>query len=716
MDTVSGHIEHVVYTQPENGFTVARLKEPHKKSLTTIVGHLPSVRAGESITCKGEWKRHPQHGAQFEIDSFSIDSPSTVLGIKKYLESGLIKGIGPTYAERIVDRFKEETLKVIDLTPEILLQIPGIGEKRIRIIKECWKNQRSIRQVMIFLQSHGVSPCFAQKIFKRYGESAIEKVKENPYELAKEVTGIGFKSADAIAKALGYEKEHPKRLASGLEYILWELSNEGHTCYPKELLLQKAESILEVKAAPIEEIYLSMVAKNELIEKEMGGTLFAWHRIFYFYEQSIAEEIKRLKFSSSTIRPIDQAKALSWVEEKLYIQFAEEQKNALLTSLKEKLHIITGCPGTGKSTITTAILAILSKVTNQIFLCAPTGRAAKRLTQITRKKAHTIHSLLEFDFQNGGFKRNHKNFLECDLIIIDEASMIDTFLLYSLLKAIPDSAKVLFIGDIDQLPSVGPGHLLKDLISSQVIAVTRLNEIFRQAAGSKIILNAHKINQGEFPLISNQDWSDFHFYEEEEPEKIVSKILQLVQKDLPEKRFFDPIKDIQVLSPMRKGPIGINHLNYILQKHLNPSNKPFFHEGRSLHIDDKVMQIRNNYTKKIYNGDVGRITDIDLAENILTVNFDEAYVEYDFSELDELVLAYAVSVHKYQGSECPCIVMPIHTSHFMLLYRNLLYTGVTRGKKFVALVGTKKAIAIAVKNAKVLQRYTGLVEPLKKIN
>jgi exodeoxyribonuclease V alpha subunit len=709
-EELTGYIEAIVFAQPENGFTVARLQEAQKKEQTVIVGYLPSLQPGESISCKGVWKVHPSHGRQFEVSDYAVETPSDVIGIQKYLESGLVKGIGPVYAKKIVDRFGADTLRVIDQAPERLLGIAGLGEKKIDKLVECWRTQRSIREVMIFLRAHGVSPAYAQRIYKTYGDESIEKVKENPYNLAKDVFGMGFKLADAVAVKLGFALHSPERLAAGIEFVLWELSGEGHTCYPLSDFLPLAKQALEVEIPLIEKEVSALIAKDRLAKK---GEMI-WLKVFFAYEAGIANDLMRLCHSAQSIRSIDAVKAADWVEEKLQIHFAGQQKEAIVRALTDKVHIITGGPGTGKSTITNGILRVAEKLTSKILLAAPTGRAAKRLAQITHRKAFTIHALLEMDFASGGFKRGRDNPLDCELLIIDEASMIDTPLLFSLLRAIKSNARLLFVGDIDQLPSVGAGTVLRDVIQSELAGVTRLTEIFRQAKGSRIITNAHRINQGEFPSLSNPPESDFHYIEAESPEAIRQVILRLVEQEIPEKWKFDPIEEIQVLSPMKKGLIGSEMLNDALQALLNPSEKPLFRAGRKFHVKDKVMQIRNNYDKKVYNGDIGRIESIDAAEQKTIVSFDEKDVEYDFSDLDELVLAYATSVHKYQGSECPCIVMPIHTSHFKLLHRNLLYTAVTRGKKQVYLVGTKKAIAIAIRNDQVQKRYTGLETALKE--
>ena len=713
MDELFGFIENIVFSQPENGFTVARLKDPAKKELITIIGYIPSLQPGETVLCKGEWKMHPHHGRQFEVKEHSIEAPKDVMGIRKYLESGLVKGLGPVYAEKIVNTFGRNTLKVLDETPQQLLEIRGIGKKRLEKITQSWQDRRSIRSVMIFLRAHGVNPSYAQKIYKKYGDDSIERVKENPYRLAKDVFGIGFKTADTIAEHLGLKKDSPERIEAGIEHTLWELSGEGHTCFPVEELIVESKKILEVEKPLIQQRIQRLIHAESLYQKTSEKKSFVWIGPLFYYEQAIAKELARLKKSLPTIRSVHLDKAVEWVQKQLNIELAQEQQAGVEAGISEKVHIITGGPGTGKTTITQAILTITQKITDKIILAAPTGRAAKRLGQITFKKAYTIHGLLEFDFATGKFKRDETNRLHADLIIVDEASMIDTQLMFHLLRAIQHRTRILFIGDIDQLPSIGPGYVLKDLIASETLGVTRLKEIFRQAKGSKIIVNAHKINHGEIPILTNLAWSDFQFFEEEDIEKIHAKILQLVSTDIPGTWKFDPIRSTQVLSPMKKGMIGIENLNHSLQQILNPSKTPFFRGGRRFHVKDKVMQTRNNYDKNVYNGDVGIIHSIDTTEQAMGIEFDGKLLEYDFSELDEIVLAYAVSVHKYQGSECPCIVMPVHTCHFKLLYRNLLYTAVTRGKKKVLIVGSKKAMAIAINNDQVLKRYTGLKEAMQ---
>ena len=711
MDQLQGYIERITYQNPENGFTVAQLQAPHQKDLICLVGTLPALQPGETVLCLGEWKSHHVHGKQFVVQEYQLKAPSDVLGIRKYLGSGLIKGIGPRFAERIVDLFGSDTLKIIDLSPERLLEVEGIGKKRVKQITTCWQEQKSIRDVMVFLQTYEVSPSFAQKIYKRYGDKSIAIVKENPYALARDIFGVGFKTADKLASKLGIAKDSPQRIDAGIEYVLMQLSEEGHVCFPRNEFLTVSEELLEVNAALVSARIHSLAQEERIeIDKQVfEGELreFIWGKNFYLAERGIAREIERLCRHASTLRSVDVEKATQWVQAKLGIELASQQKSALAMALTDKIQIITGGPGTGKSTITKAILAITEKLTSKILLAAPTGKAAKRMTEITGQKATTIHSLLEFDLR-GGFKKGRENKLECDLVIIDEASMIDTYLMFCLLRAVPSEARVILIGDINQLPSVGPGNVLKDLIASKCLPMTALTEIFRQAAGSRIITNAHKINEGLFPELSNHSDSDFFFLEALTPEEVLQNIVALVTHRLPKKYQFHPLQDIQVLAPMKKGLIGTENLNLVLQEALNKQVSPLFRNGKKFLIGDKVMQIRNDYEREVFNGDVGTIIDIDFTEQQVAVLMDDREVIYDYSDLDELVLAYAVSVHKFQGSECPCVVIPVDTSHFKLLHRNLLYTGITRGKKMVVIVGTKKAVALAVKNDEVKRRHTGL--------
>jgi exodeoxyribonuclease V alpha subunit len=702
---IKGTVTHIVYAGAENGFTVARLQTQDEPDPIVIVGSLPSLQPGESLLCQGSWKKHAQHGKQFEVTSFESCIPSDLVGIQKYLESGMIKGIGPKYAKKIIAKFGINTLKIIDTEPHRLSEIEGIGSKRREQILTCWKEQHAIRKVMIFLRGHEISTNYAHKIYKAYGDKSVELVQQDPFSLIRTIPGIGFKTADKVAFSVGFAKESPHRVDAGIEHIFLELSGEGHTCYPEKDFVKLAGEILEIPTEIIEN-RISFLLQNKSLYKEDDKL---WIYTYYHIEQGIAREIKRIQEGSSSLRQIDEEKALSWVQEKLHLTLAKEQAEAVALGFSQKLLIITGGPGTGKSTITKAILRISEKLTSKILLAAPTGRAAKRMSEITHKKAFTIHSILEMDFTSNQFKRNERNPLSCDLLIIDEASMIDTKLMYSLLKAVPNTCRVIFIGDVDQLPSVGAGSVLKDLIESETLPVSRLKRIFRQAANSRIITNAHKVNQGYFPDITPMPGSDFIFLPKEEPQEILQEILYQI-KHSP---FSQYASKLQVLSPMRKGILGTENLNDLLQKTFNPSDKPLLRMGRAFHLGDKVMQIKNNYEKEVYNGDIGFITAMDVEEQHLEVTFDQTPVLYEFSELEELVLAYAVSIHKYQGSECDCIILPMHTSHFKLLNKNLLYTGITRGKKSVILIGTTRSIAIAVNKAESQQRNTGLKARLR---
>ena len=708
MEEIKGVVENIVFTSEATGFTVAKIRVEKEHDLTCIVGEISSIRPGETVELKGTWKNHAQFGRQFDVKEVKATAPEDLFGIQKYLESGLIKGIGPVYAKKIVKYFGLKTLDIIDNSPNKLCDVPGIGKKRVEEIKLCWGEQRAIREVMIFLQSHHMRVSFAQKIFKVYGEKSLEKIKDNPYALAKNVFGIGFLSADELAKNLGLAHDSPARVQAGIEFSLWELSTDGHVCCPEKTLIQKSAKLLAIDEEVTKQGIEPLEREGIIIKSHVEDVPTIWIKSHYLAERNIAREIQRILEGDCSLREINSVKGLEWIEEKMKLKLAKEQKEAILKSLTGKLHIITGGPGTGKSTITKAIITITAMIAKSIVLAAPTGRAAKRMTEITYKKASTIHSLLEFDFTTGGFKRNKKNPLECDLIIVDECSMIDTHLMLHLLKAIPDNARVILIGDIDQLPSVGPGNVLRDMIDSEKIEVSMLKKIFRQAQGSKIVTNAHRINSGYFPDVENTKNSDFLYFESNDQEDILQKVIELVHTRIPDHFDYNPIKDIQVLSPMKRGIVGTENINRKLQSILNPEKHSIVKMGREFKTQDKVMQIRNNYNKHVYNGDVGTIQSIDTEDQEVAVDFDGKEVYYDFTELDELMLAYAVSIHKYQGSECPVIVIPIHTSHFKLLFRNLLYTGVTRGKKLVVVVGSKKALTLAINNEEVKKRFTGL--------
>jgi exodeoxyribonuclease V alpha subunit len=713
MEELSGLVDHLTYHDEESFFTVAHLLLPSQKKPIIITGTLPAIQVGETIHCEGCWKKHAKHGMQFEVESYRLELPNDARSIEKFLAAGALKGIGPVYAAKIVERFGKDTLRIIEQQPELLETVEGLGLKRIKGIESAWKEHKSLQELLLFLHSFDISRAYARKILRAYGNYAIQKIKQAPYQLAKDVAGIGFILADKIASHLGHKKDSESRIEAGIDYVLYECAQEGHVCYPLEALVDRAEKTLEVSKQQIQSAigHLAERGDIELRRKDSANAhseLFVWSRPLFLSECGIANEIKRLQNAVSATRQVDVDKAITWAEGKLRIRFADMQKEALKKVLSSKVSIITGGPGTGKSTITSALVAILEKLTDKIILAAPTGRAAKRLFEITHKYASTIHRLLKFDFTKGKFKHDRETPLTADLVIVDESSMIDTYLMYQLLRALPDGAKVVFVGDIHQLPSIGPGNVLKDLIGSNTIPFVRLNAIFRQAAGSKIIVNAHRINEGKMPISENSSKSDFIFVEAKEAEDVKRSIIDLVSKKIPDRFGFDPKKEIQVLAPMRKGPCGIDILNKELQAILTPKET----SGHFYRVGDKVMQLKNNYSKEVYNGDIGQISSIDTIDGQLRVMMDDKEVLYSFSELDELVLAYAVSIHKYQGSECPCIVLPAHTAHFKLLTKNLLYTGVTRGKKLVVVVGTKKALAIAVKNEDVQLRYTGLLEML----
>ncbi|MCP3900762.1 MAG: ATP-dependent RecD-like DNA helicase, partial [Desulfobacteraceae bacterium] len=675
---------------------------------------------GEILKMHGKWIDHPKFGTQFSVDTYKTQVPATEFGIKKYLGSGLIKGIGPVMAKRIVKKFGKKALDIIEKDISKLLEIDGIGKKRVKMIEKAWEEQKEVRNVMLFLQSHEVSSAYAAKIFKQYGHDSIEVVTQNPYRLADDIFGIGFITADKIAEKLGFEKDSILRIESGILYTLHSFSNDGHVCYPYEDLIKEAQELLETNRDNIvEAINIARQNKKIIIEEIEEHALGQDNTVlksvflsqFFFSEKGIASRLKIIKAQSSSIRKIDTKKALEWVQGELTIKLAKMQKEAVAKALDEKLLVITGGPGTGKTTIINAIIKIYKKLGIKILLAAPTGRAAKRMNEATWHPATTIHRMLKYSMTKAGFEKDEKNPLKCDLLILDESSMIDTYLMYQLLKAVPDFCKVIFVGDVNQLPSVGAGSVLNDIILSEMLSVVELDTIFRQARKSLIIVNAHRINKGEFPVINTDEKSDFFFIQKDEVEDVVNTIVELSQSRIQKKFGFDPINDIQVLTPMHRGLAGSANLNVELQKALNRSksnNASLYRGNREFRANDKVMQIRNNYDKLVFNGDIGAISKISFEEQKVIIVYNKREVEYDFSELDEIIHAYAVSIHKSQGSEYPVVIIPIVTQHYILLQRNLIYTAVTRGKKLVIMVGTKKALAMAVNTIKSEARYTGL--------
>jgi len=717
---LSGQIERITYTNEENGFTIARVKVYGQRDLVTIVGNLIAPTPGEILKMRGEWANHPKFGEQFKVFEYETKVPATVYGIEKYLGSGLIKGLGPVMAKRIVKKFGKETLDVIENEINKLGYVEGIGKKRIAMIKNAWDEQKEIRDVMIFLQAHGVSSGYATKIFKEYGNNSIAVVKKNPFRLATDIFGIGFVTADSIAEKLRFPKDSEQRIEAGILYVLHKLSDEGNVYYPYEELIFKSREILDVDREVIVEALGTLAADRKIVFEDLNNSnkefkennKAVYLAKFHLCETGISDRLKALALSPKSIRNIDTDKAIKWVQKQLSITLAKNQVSAVRSSLKEKVMVITGGPGTGKTTIINTILKIFSRVGVRIMLAAPTGRAAKRMGETTGFEARTIHRLLEFSFAKGGFVKNEKRPLGCDLLVVDEASMIDTILMYHLLKAIPSGATLILVGDVNQLPSVGAGNILKDIIESNAVPVAWLNEIFRQAKESRIIVNAHKINQGVIPSFKTSHFhdqsNDFYFIQQEDPDRVLEIILELVKVRIPQRFGFDPVNDIQVLTPMHKGVAGAGNLNRELQKTLNPGSEGIIHGDRNYLTSDKVMQIRNNYDKEVFNGDIGRITQIYPENQELAISFDGREVTFDFSDLDEVVLAYAVSVHKSQGSEFPVVVIPVLTQHYILLQRNLIYTAVTRGQKLVVMVGTRKALAIGVKNDKTKKRFTYL--------
>jgi exodeoxyribonuclease V alpha subunit len=718
MSIIHGLLEKISYHNEENDFMVAKLRERDKRELTTIVGNLSGINPGESLKLTGNWVHNKKFGEQFQVEMFEVTVPATLLGIQKYLASGLIKGIGPIMSERIVEKFGLDTLEVIEKKPERLSEVEGIGTKRISMIKKTWEEQKEIKEIMIFLQGHGVSASYSAKIYKQYGNQSIEIVKENPYRLAHDIYGTGFITADKIAQHLGIDQNSLIRAKAGLLYVLNQLTEEGHVYYPENPLIHKAREILHVDEEIIFQAIKELSKEKELFLEDLdpeGNLRAVFLAPFYVAETGVAQRLINLKESPSNIRPIHAEKAIEWVQQKLGIELARKQEEAVLLAATSKVLIITGGPGTGKTTIITAILRIFQQLKLRILLAAPTGRAAKRMNEATGWGAKTIHRLLEYSPHKGGFKKDQDDPLEADVVIIDETSMVDTLLMHHLLKAIPSQAHVILVGDVDQLPSVGPGNVLKDIIKSGRFTVVTLTEIFRQAQESMIVVNAHKVNQGQLPVIKEIDKpeeTDFRFIQEEDPEKILQNILDLCSEGIPGQYGFHPLRETQVLAPMHKGTIGVTNLNIELQKRLNPGPSGITRGVWNFRLGDKVMQVVNNYDKDVFNGDIGWISKIDSEEREVVIDFDGRPVPYDYSDLDEITLAYAVSVHKSQGSEYPVVILPVVTQHYLLLQRNLIYTGITRAKKRVVLIGTKKALAIAVRNNKPQRRYTLLSERL----
>ena len=801
METLQGILERIVYENPDTGYTVGRLSGRDHAELITVVGNLASINPGESLLLQGEWVDNAKYGRQFQIEKYETILPANVVGLRKYLGSGLIKGIGPKMAGLIVRKFGMDTMDVIENEPEKLARVPGIGRKRVQTIKEAWEAQREIKNVMLFLQSHDVSTAHAAKIYKTYGNDAILIVTEDPYRLADDIYGIGFVTADTIAQKLGIDKDAPKRVQAGIKYVLSQKADDGHVFQRRVELIEACQTMLEQETEAIEQGISVLVEEEEIInpsftdvassDEEMGvsepqdayeisGQQSAvssqqetpeqkhsgssetslptetesrrkpkadshsaiYLAPFYYAELGVANQFLRLLasdqgHSTAPLSP-NSTPSLTQLENEMGIRFASQQREAIHTAMTTRAMILTGGPGTGKTTTVVGMIRLFGAEGRRITLTAPTGRAAKRLSETTGSEAKTIHRLLEFSPQNNGFKRNRQNPLDTDVVIVDETSMVDLVLMNRLMQAIRPMTTVILIGDTDQLPSVGAGNVLRDLIDSQRIPVIQLTEIFRQAQESMIVTNAHRINKGDFPELTGDTDRNFFFMEEEDPEVITELICSVIADRLPRHYDYHPMDDIQLLCPMRRGTLGTENLNKRLQEVLNPehttpvSHHPLeksrfgvqtykrmsepagqFQTAGGFRIGDKVMQIRNNYDYDVFNGDIGRVVSIEHIDKKVYIQYPDKQVAYDTADLGELVLAYATTIHKAQGSEYPVVVIPLHTQHYLMLQRNLLYTGITRAKERVVIVGTKRALGICIRNNQVMERNSYLAERLQ---
>jgi exodeoxyribonuclease V alpha subunit len=710
-EALSGTVESIIYRSEDTGYTVCRVEVEGHPGPATLVGNCAAMWMGEEVRATGKWTRHKQHGYQFLADSIKCIAPTSVKGIERYLSSGMIRGIGKELARRLVKKFDTGTLDIIENHSKRLQEVDGIGPTRRQRIKESWSEQKGVHDIMIFLQGHGIGTAQSARIFRRYGDQAVAMIRENPYRLCADVWGIGFKTADGVAMSLGIPPDSEVRARAGLLHVMTTFADEGHCYCPSAELLLQAEALLGISVEILGEAMQAELQRRNLVKEDDSIYL----RPLYEAETAVAESVNRIVATRVSFRPIDASKAIPWAEDRMKLSFAPQQAEALRMALTEKFSIMTGGPGVGKTTIIHALVDVFHVRKLHVMMAAPTGRAAKRMEEATNHEAKTIHRLLKFQPKNGRFEHDASNPLKADVLIIDEASMIDIRLMSQFLAAVPDEACVILVGDTDQLPSVGPGNVLRDLINSRAVPCTTLETIFRQETGGWIVRNAHHVNHGEpLELPEKGDTSDFYFIQTENPDDVISKMIYLVTERIPKRFGFNPMNDIQVLTPMRRNQLGADNLNAVLQEALNPTGEEVERFGRKYRVRDRVMQIRNNYDKEVYNGDVGRIAKIAPEDQQMIVEYDGRRVEYQLSELDELVHAYACSVHKSQGSEYPAVVLLMTTQHFKLLQRNLLYTAITRGRHLVCLVGTKKAIFIATKNNEIRQRRTGLRERLAR--
>jgi exodeoxyribonuclease V alpha subunit len=713
--TLEGELERITYSNPETHYTIAKLKTSKTHNMVTIVGSMPAVKPGQFLKIEGTWETHPKYGQQFKIASYEETLPATISGIKKYLASGIVKGIGPSTAHRMISCFGAKTFEIIEKNPERLVEVDGVGPAKAALIGDAWKNNHAARGVMQLLQNSGVKTAYCAKILKTYGADAVNIIRNGPYRLATDIPGIGFYFADRIALTLGVSRDDTQRVRACIIHVIQQFINEGHVFIFENQLVVQCADLFSLEADITRYSIEKLSADGELVIENAPDT--SENRIVYLKEihqaeTGISNRIKAL-LSVPVIPPsIDAERISKEVQKKLAIALSQEQIDVLEKILSHRVVIITGGPGTGKTTLIRSVNAIFEALGKRVLLAAPTGRAARRLSEVTRRDAKTIHRLLGVNFKDGLFDKNRDNPLDADAVIIDEASMVDTLLMFHLINAVPMTAALILVGDVFQLPSIGPGNVLSDMIKSARTPIFYLKKIFRQAHKSPIVFNAHRIRQGEFPVFKPLDptegLSEFYFIEQDDPNTVVTTILELCTKTIPERFNFDPVHEVQILTPMHKGVIGTTHLNQVLQEVLNPNPVIIETRGSTFKIGDKVMHLKNNYQKEVFNGDIGTIRTVDVKKNIFSVDFYGRTVSYDFTEMDDISLAYAISVHKSQGSEYPAVILPIMTQHFVLLQRNLLYTAITRGKKLVILIGTKKALAIALKNDTPKKRLSGL--------